>query len=175
VFLPLWVDSLGSVVGITTRLQTGRFGVRIPAAVIFVLPKTCRRVLGPTQPGWVPRVKRPVHEVYHPSSSSAEVKIEWRYVNCTSLKHYRFTSVYHFYSMYFFIFPSYALSPPWLRWLKGLSLYTSVKIGVFVWLIAGNTDLCSVTIWNQLSWHPSSISCRRVQVEQLKSVLCAVP
>jgi hypothetical protein len=40
-----------SVVGISTRLQAGRSGVRIPAAVrLFFLLQIVRLALGPTQP-----------------------------------------------------------------------------------------------------------------------------
>jgi hypothetical protein len=81
------IGSQSSSVGIETRLQGGRLGVRILVVdKTSVLFKTSRPALGPAQPviELVPElfsdVKRPGREVSHSSPSSAVVKNEW---SCT--------------------------------------------------------------------------------------------
>jgi hypothetical protein len=75
-----------NIVGIVTRLQYGRFGVRIPAREgIFLFSTMNRRSTGRTQPPiqWVQEalslgVDRPGSEADYSPVSDVEVKNEWR-------------------------------------------------------------------------------------------------
>lgn len=74
--------------GMVTRLQAGRSGLRLPvvAGDFSVLPNV-QTGTGPTHPPiwWVqefpPGIKRRVREVDHSPSSSGEDKNAWRYTS----------------------------------------------------------------------------------------------
>jgi hypothetical protein len=84
--------ALSMVVGIVTRLRTGRSGVQILTVTrFFFSPNTSISVLEPTQPPiqWVfSVVKRRGHKVNHSPPSSAEVKNEWSYTSRPPICHH---------------------------------------------------------------------------------------
>jgi hypothetical protein len=83
IYCVILISSRSSVVGVATRLLTGRSGVRmLVRAIFFFSPE---RAPGPTQPPvqWVPgfftAVTRPGREVNHSPQCSAEIKNEWSF------------------------------------------------------------------------------------------------